>query len=83
MRDEVFVRDNGRCTFIGRTGVRCSEIKDLEIHHVLPFAKGGTNEPNNLCLLCRMHNLHQAEQDFGEEQIRAAIATRRVLTEPT
>jgi 5-methylcytosine-specific restriction endonuclease McrA len=65
VRDQVYARDKGRCTFMGANGKRCGATWDLEIDHVIPFARGGDNSPGNLRLLCRKHNYYQAERVYG------------------
>ena len=45
-RKLVFIRDKGRC-------VKCGSKKNLEIHHIIPHAKGGSSRLENLQLLCR------------------------------
>ena len=65
IRDEVFVRDGGRCTFIGPDGKRCDSTWDLEVDHIEPFAKGGDNTSENLRLLCARHNILEAERAYG------------------
>ena len=45
----VFIRDNHRC-------VKCGSTKNLEIHHIIPHARGGSNRLENLQLLCRSCN---------------------------
>ncbi|MEJ2721388.1 MAG: hypothetical protein P8181_09640, partial [bacterium] len=42
-RDAVYIRDKNRCTHIGTNGKRCNETRWLQIDHIVPFAKGGTN----------------------------------------
>jgi hypothetical protein len=66
IRDEVFARDGGRCTFTGDDGKRCSSDWNLQIDHIVPFAKGGDNSPENLRLLCPVHNRLAAEQAYGK-----------------
>ncbi|MBI3298922.1 MAG: hypothetical protein HYZ75_12200 [Elusimicrobia bacterium] len=67
LRDEVWTRDQGRCTFVGPDGSRCPEVFGLEIDHQLPFALGGSSEDAaNLRLLCRTHNQLMARRIFGE-----------------
>jgi 5-methylcytosine-specific restriction endonuclease McrA len=66
VRDEVFVRDNGQCTFTGWNGTRCQCRKGLQIDHIIPFAAGGTHDPSNLRLLCGAHNRLHAEQTLGK-----------------
>ncbi len=67
VRDHVYARDGGCCSFVGRTGRKCGSVWDIEIDHIVPFAAGGTNEPSNLRLLCRAHNQMHAERVFGRE----------------
>jgi 5-methylcytosine-specific restriction endonuclease McrA len=65
VRDEVYVRDGGQCTFMASDGTRCESRKGLEIDHVLPVAAGGTSKTSNLRLLCAAHNLRAAELTLG------------------
>jgi hypothetical protein len=66
IRDSVYTRDNGRCTFTGPNGVRCNTTRNLQIDHVKPFALGGGNDASNLRLLCAKHNQLRAKRTFGE-----------------
>ena len=70
VRDAVFTRDNGRCTFKGPTGERCDSTHSLQIDHIVPFARGGTNAASNLRLLCGKHNLLEAERAYGATAIK-------------
>jgi hypothetical protein len=65
VRDAVFARDGGRCTYVGPDGNRCNARERLECDHVRPFALGGGHTTANLRLLCRAHNHHRAERTFG------------------
>lgn len=52
LRHEVFMRDGYRCR-------ECGASKDetsLEIDHIVPVARGGTNDIDNLQTLCRECN---------------------------
>jgi len=73
VRDKVHVRDGGRCTFVSADGVRCSERHDVEVHHVQAFGRGGGHEEGNLRLLCRRHNVYEAEREFGQAHIARYI----------
>jgi 5-methylcytosine-specific restriction endonuclease McrA len=66
IRDEVLVRDNGQCTFVGSDGVQCQCKKGLQIDHIKPFAAGGTHDLSNLRLLCGAHNRLAAERTLGK-----------------
>jgi len=65
-RDEVFVRDKGRCSFVAPDGTPCECRKGLQIDHIRPYAAGGTHEPHNLRLLCGAHNRLAAERTLGK-----------------
>jgi hypothetical protein len=56
---EVWRRAQGRCQYV-HEGRRCASRYRLEIDHRIPLALGGSNEPENLRLLCRAHNVQQA-----------------------
>jgi 5-methylcytosine-specific restriction endonuclease McrA len=77
VRREVWARDDGRCTWLGRDGRRCGSRWKLEIDHVQPDALGGTFDPGNLRLLCRAHNLLHARNVFGEDGVTERIARHR------
>jgi 5-methylcytosine-specific restriction endonuclease McrA len=49
MKRLVFARD-------GRVCRKCGATNRLEIDHIIPIARGGTNEPDNLQVLCRHCN---------------------------
>jgi len=71
IRDAVFRRDGGRCTYVGSGGVRCSARTGLELDHIKPFALGGGHTVDNLRLLCAAHNRLRAERSFGPRQKEA------------
>ncbi|MDZ4784978.1 MAG: HNH endonuclease signature motif containing protein [bacterium] len=64
LRDEIFIRDNGCCSFISLAGQRCSSKWDLEVDHVQPFMMGGNHTSENLRLLCRAHNVARNSDEF-------------------
>ncbi len=51
------------------TGQRCDSTHNLQVDHIIPKAKGGTNQLSNLRCLCRQHNMHAAELNFGREHM--------------
>ena len=88
VRREVWVRDGGRCAFIGEGGHRCGATKRLEFHHDDPVAMGGEATVDQVQLLCRAHNQYEAECDFGagfmamkRETARTAAAEKRAQRE--
>jgi len=60
VRDRVYLRDDGRCTFVDQGGERCNASSGLHIDHVQPFGLGGSNDESNLRLLCPTHNVLMA-----------------------
>ena len=64
----VWVRDAGRCAFVGASGHRCSERAFLEYHHVVPYAVGGQATIANIQLRCRAHNGYEADVFFGTDR---------------
>jgi len=61
----VWLRDLGRCAFVGATGHRCMERGFLEFHHIAPYALGGEATAANIQLRCRSHNAYEARLYFG------------------
>jgi len=76
-RRAVFERDGERCTFADAEGHRCPATTWLELDHVIPRARGGTNEPRDLRVRCRAHNALYAEQTFGKENVERKVRERR------
>lgn len=62
----VWLRDLGRCAFVGTEGRRCGERGFLEFHHVQPYAAGGEASVGNVELRCRRHNDYESRTFFGE-----------------
>jgi hypothetical protein len=60
----VWVRDLGRCAFVGTMDRRCDERRFLEFHHVKPYAVGGEPTVANVQLRCRRHNDYEARMYF-------------------
>jgi hypothetical protein len=77
---EVYLRDQGCCTFLADDGRRCGERCFLQLDHVIPHAQAGEPTVANLRLRCRAHNLHTAGAHFGREYMRAAAKRSSVCT---
>ena len=45
-------RDGFRC-------IKCGATENLEVHHIIPVSKGGSNSMRNLITLC--HNCHKKQ----------------------
>lgn len=57
---EVFKRDNYTCKYCGRKG------GILEVDHIIPFSKGGSNDLSNLATSCRRCNRQKKDKDINE-----------------
>jgi hypothetical protein len=78
VRGEVFARDGNQCTYVDEmTGERCAACQWLELDHIVPRARGGTDDAPNLRVRCRAHNGLWAEQCFGKEHVAASIDFRQ------
>lgn len=56
VKQEVFIRDGGRC-------VICGSTENLHFDHELPFSKGGTSlSANNIRILCQKCNLKKSNK---------------------
>ena len=65
VRDVIFIRDGGQCTFVAPDGTRCQCRKGLQVDHIRPFANDGPIDMANLRLLCGGHNRRAAELTMG------------------
>ncbi|HVQ28997.1 MAG TPA: hypothetical protein VMV21_05425 [Vicinamibacteria bacterium] len=72
----VFLRDLGRCAFVGTTGRRCGERAFVEFHHLRPFAAGGETTLENIQLRCRAHNAYEARAYFAPSLATPARSDR-------
>ncbi|MBU2502534.1 HNH endonuclease, partial [bacterium] len=70
----VLARDGHRCQ-----GPGCTNTRFLEVHHVLPRARGGTNRPDNLITLCSACHRHIHDKAQG---MPAPEARPRALPAP-
>jgi hypothetical protein len=66
VRDVIFIRDGGQCTFVAPDGTRCQCRKGLQVDHIKPVANDGPVDMANLRLLCGGHNRLMAERTMGK-----------------
>ena len=60
VKRQVWARDRGCCSYVdGASGRLCGSRHLLQIDHILPYALGGSAEPDNLRLLCAAHHRHR------------------------
>jgi 5-methylcytosine-specific restriction endonuclease McrA len=78
----VCERDQYQCTYQDDTGRRCTETKHLEFHHLKPYGRGGSHDPSNIRLVCKSHNLHLAERDYGKEVMERHRNSPNRVSEP-
>lgn len=65
-----FKEAKAACTYRDpMTGRTCGSQHQLEIDHIQPKALGGSDDPENLRVLCRQHNLMMAERAFGKTKM--------------
>ncbi|MES3038961.1 MAG: HNH endonuclease signature motif containing protein [Bdellovibrionota bacterium] len=67
IRRRVFRKADNQCE-------NCGSQYALEIDHILPVAKGGGSNPENLRLLCRNCNQRAAIQEFGVGKVDKYIS---------
>lgn len=60
LRKEVFARDNFTCKYCAKIG------GILEVDHVVPLSRGGTNDIENLATSCR--NCNRRKRDMTAEE---------------
>jgi len=71
VKQQVWKRDRGRCTFVGSNDRRCNSDYNLQLdHYPVPHARGGPSTVSNLRLLCAKHNRYTAEKVYGERAIK-------------
>lgn len=58
LRQQVAAKNKYKCQSCGRS---THEVK-LHVDHVVPLAKGGTDDISNLCLLCQYCNLRKGSK---------------------
>ncbi len=54
---------------------RCASRAGLQFEHVVPFAKGGAHDFDNLKLFCPAHNRLRAIEEFGPEKMAKYFRT--------
>jgi len=69
VRRQVWERDQGRCTFVSDDGRRCEATHRLQLHHDIPFGRGGPARVANVRVMCNLHNDLLARRDYGDEHM--------------
>ena len=68
IRSQILLRDHFRCQ-------ECGFYKHLEVHHIVPKSKGGTDDPENLVTLCQ--RCHSKKHGFAHRENKRRRHTRR------
>ncbi|MNT05548.1 HNH endonuclease [compost metagenome] len=70
VKRQVWKRANACCEHLDvKSKERCSSKFALETDHIVSIALGGTNDLDNLQLLCRAHNSRRSVKTFGIHEI--------------
>lgn len=70
VRRSIIQSAQGSCTYKDpHTGRTCGSRHQIQIDHIIPKAMGGSDEPENLRVRCREHNLFEAERVFGRNKM--------------
>jgi hypothetical protein len=64
VKREVFLRDRGRCAYVGPDGRRCGSRAFIQFHHLDPYRAGGEATTANTCLRCGPHNRLEEQLRF-------------------
>jgi len=81
LREQVWMRDGGRCTFLSEAGRRCSAEGVLDVDHIVPLARQGRTTLDNLRLLCPGHNQYEADRILGAGFMAQKRASGREVDE--
>jgi len=67
----VQLRDKGQCVFIHpHTKERCANRRWIDLHHIVPISKGGSNKVSNLMILCKAHHQwHHQNPTFYKKEV--------------
>jgi 5-methylcytosine-specific restriction endonuclease McrA len=63
LRRLIWARDQGRCH-------NCGSTRYIEIDHIIPISLGGSDEADNLRLLCRPCNQRSAIETLGQTKMQ-------------
>lgn len=58
VQKEVWKRDGGRC-------IKCGSSQNIHFDHIIPFSKGGSNEADNIQILCSRCNIKKSDKIGG------------------
>jgi len=70
VREYLLERDGRHCMYCGKTGI------PLQVEHVIPRSRGGSNRPSNLVMACEDCNTKKAArpvEEFAKPEVLARI----------
>ncbi|HSN30195.1 MAG TPA: HNH endonuclease [Kofleriaceae bacterium] len=73
LRAKVLMRDHGRCRVPG-----CRAASNIEVHHIVPWARGGAHATENLIALCDGHHVALHRGDVRIEGLAASAVITNV-----
>lgn len=62
IRAYIAERDNHRCQEFMRDGTPCTDI-GTECDHIIPLSQGGSDNPDNLRMLCKWHHARKSSAE--------------------
>jgi len=82
----IYLRDEFRCVYCGRD-LHKADATEVNLDHVRPHSKGGSNDATNLVTSCKCCNSSRGNKSlaqFADEPTRRAVRrqTRRSLRKP-
>lgn len=77
IRFDVFERDGFRCVYCGR-GAR--DGVELQLDHVIPHSRGGSDDPDNLCTACDTCNRGKTDKRLREQPVEPRISLLGMFT---
>ncbi|MFF1919701.1 HNH endonuclease [Streptomyces sp. NPDC058221] len=78
LRRRVIRRDGGQCTARYSDGRRC-ELPGVDVDHIIPDSLGGSDDMDNLALICTWHHAQKSSSEGGT----AAALKRKSIQRPT
>ena len=71
VKSEVWKRDNGQC-------VQCGATNDIQYDHDIPFSLKGSNEVENIQLLCKTCNLKKGNRNLTLPEVNLEEETKSI-----
>ncbi len=56
VKRKIHHKHHSQCTYVNENGIRCTQRRHLDIHHIVPRSKGGSDAEENLTLFCSGHH---------------------------